>query len=278
MRTVRTATGDVVSCLEVSYLGHPFLYPETSEVGAAIARGWDWDHVLRPIVDGVLPLPNPTICEVGSNIGASVLEMLAVRPRARVTCYEPSDRYRAVLEHNLSAAGFDGSNVSVRDCIVDRNAGTRHIYTDDTSGSIRPGGHLTRTQVADAVRLDDAFVGRAEPLQLLKTDTDGNDLEVLRGAESLLAEDRPVLFVEFCPELIATDPVADLQWLQGLGYKQLVCLDHLGFHVGTTSDAAQATEWSSDLGYCDILAGVEGTEFSARISGLRLNRREEPPG
>ncbi len=277
--TVPVPGGDPVTCREVSYLGHPFLYPETSDVGAAIERGWDWDHILRPIIDVLLPSEQPTICEVGSNIGASVLEILAVRPSARVSCYEPSDRYRAVLERNLAAAGHD--DVTVKAAIVDSAAGTGRIHTDETSGRIHPMSHLTRTQSAPAVRLDDEYADRDEPLQFLKTDTDGNDLEVLRGAERLLREDKPVLFLEFCPSLMRTDPIADLRWLQSLGYTRLVCLDHLGFHVGTTMDPATALAWSVEWTYCDILAAADGTEAASRIADLPLDRRpapvEQPP-
>jgi FkbM family methyltransferase len=259
-----TAQGDAVYCRQLNYLGNPFCYPEASQIGAAISAGVHWDQVLKPIVETLLPQPNPVVVEVGSNIGASILEVLAVRPQARIVCYEPSDRYRAVLEHNLGAAGHN--QVDVRASIVGTEPGTGQIHTDETSGRMGHMAHLTRSQAAPVVRLDDDFAGRTEPVELLKVDTDGYDMEVLRSAEKMLVSDQPVLFIEFCPALMDSDPIADITWLQGLGYANLVCLDNWGNYVGTTDDAAQVVAWSSADSHCDILAVASGSPGARRLA------------
>lgn len=257
-----------VPCHVTQYLGHPFVYPVGSEVGAAVARGWEWDRVLRDIVQILLPEEDPTVCEVGSNIGASVLEILHVKPRARVSCYEPSNRFRAFLIYNLQLAGF--GKVAVRPYLVDRNSGEGFIHHDHTSGSIRTMDHLGIRQEARVVTLDEEFRGREAPLAFLKTDTDGNDLEVLQGGEALLREDHPVVFMEFCPGLMQTDAREGLVWLQAMGYGRFVCLDHLGFLVGVTSDAAKAVEWSVKHSYCDVLTCAAGSEADDLLARLAL--------
>jgi hypothetical protein len=133
--------------------------------------------------------------------------------------------------------------------------------------------HLTRSQAAPVVRLDDELADRTEPVQLLKVDTDGYDIDVLRSAEGILMRDQPVLFVEFCPVLMDTDPIADLTWLQGLGYEKLVCLDNLGHHVGTTDDPAQAAAWAAANTYCDILTVATGSAFESKLADVALPRR-----
>lgn len=261
------ATGQM-PCRVAHYLGRPFVYPAGSDVGAAIAQGWDWDGVLRTIINTLVPDDEPLICEVGSNIGASILEILSVRPRARASCFEPSDRYRAFLEYNLALAGFD--RVRVFPYLVDRQAGTGAVHTDGTSGSIRPMPHLATVQEAKIVTLDEELAGRVGTMRFLKTDTDGNDLEVLRGAEGILREDQPVLFLEFCPALMQTDPVADLMWLQGLGYQRLLCLNHLGYLIGMTSDARQAVDWAKQHTYCDFLTCASGTAADGRLVDIGI--------
>lgn len=270
-----TAHGDAVYCRQLDYLGHPFCYPEASQIGAAISAGVNWDQVLKPIVETLMSQPDPVVVEVGSNIGASILEVLAVRPHARIVCYEPADRYRAVLEHNLASAGHH--EVDVRPSIVGTEPGTGYIHTDETSGRMRHMAHLTRSQAAPVVRLDDELAGWAEPVQLLKVDTDGYDMDVLRSAEKILVRDQPVLFIEFCPALMETDPIADVTWLQGLGYEQLVCLDNWGNYVGTTDDAAQVVAWSSADSHCDILAVAAGSPGASRLAEVTAAIRNFSP-
>lgn len=258
----------IVPCHVAQYLGHPFIYPTGSDVGAAVARGWEWDGVLRAIVETLIPVDDPMVCEVGSNIGASILEILHARPRARVSCYEPANRFRAFLAYNLQLAGY--GRVEVKPYLVDRTHGEGFIHHDDTSGSIRAMDHLGVRQEARVVTLDEEFRDRNSPLDFIKTDTDGNDLEVLRGAEKILREDQPVLFLEFCPGLMRSDAEADLVWLQSLGYERFVCLNHLGFLVGITSDAARTVAWSNEFTYCDLLTCAAGSDADNRLAHLSL--------
>ena len=246
----------------VQYLGHPFLYPTGSQVGDAIGNGWEWDNVLRPILTTLVPDEKPMVCEVGSNIGASLLEILAAKPHARALAFEPADRYRAYLEYNLRLAGF--TDVEVSASLVDSKSGTGFINTDGTSGSIRAMPHLTTVQAAPVTTLDEALRGR-DRLTFLKTDTDGHDMEVLHGAEETLRRDQPVLFLEFCPVLMVTPPGPELVWLQGLGYRRLVCLDNGGRLVGVTTDAEEAAAWSDAYWYCDILTCPAGSAAETRL-------------
>lgn len=249
----------------VQYLGNPFVYPTGSEVGAAIARGWEWDKVLRPLLDRLVPEAEPVVCEVGSNIGASLLEILAAKPRARILSFEPSDRFRAFLEYNLKIAGFTEAKVS--SYLVGRESGSGFIHTDATSGSIREMPHLTSRQPAPITTLDEVL-GDHDPVTFIKTDTDGYDMEVLRGGEEVLRRDRPTLFFEFCPILMASEPAADVAWLQTLDYLCFVCLNNFGYLVGVTCEAKQVVRWAEQHVYCDVLACAEGSTARRRVEGL----------
>lgn len=254
-----------VPCQVVEYLGRPFVFPTGSEVGAAIARGWEWDNVLRALLATLVPDDEPTVCEVGSNIGASLLEVLAAKPRARALSFEPSDCFRAFLKYNLQVAGF--ADVTVLPYLVSREPGRGFIHTDGTSGSIREMPHLTSRQSAQVVTLDEVF-GERQPVSFIKTDTDGHDMEVLRGGEEVLRRDRPVLFFEFCPMLMCSDPAADLAWLQGVDYGRFACLNNFGHLVGVTDDPQQAVQWANEHVYCDVVTCPRGSVADRRVETL----------
>lgn len=247
------------------HLGKPFVFPTGSQVGDAIAGGWEWDRVLRDLLEKLVADEEPVVLEVGSNIGASLMEILAAKPRARVHPFEPSDRYRAFLEYNLQLAGFGHVKVSPR--LVSRQAGSGFVHTDGTSGSIRPMPHLIIRQEAEITTLDASCSGLGR-ISFIKTDTDGNDFEVLAGAEQILRRDAPPLFMEFCPQLILTDPLQDLAWLQSLGYRRLVGLSPTGGLVGVTTEPARLVEWAGVHGYIDVVTCADNTPAGRSLDGL----------
>jgi hypothetical protein len=79
--------------------------------------------------------------------------------------------------------------------------------------------------------LDDlAATEKAEPgeVRLVKCDTDGFDVRILRGARGLLATG-PVLFFEYDPDTCADDDgLSFFEWLGEVGYERLLLWDNLG--------------------------------------------------
>lgn len=260
---------------ETLYLGHPFVYPYNSDIGNIIAGGHQRDTILRKVVSELLPKKEPVICEVGSNIGDTLLQILAEKPCARVVAFEPSARFRPFLERNLDLAGFD--QVEVSPLLVGREPGSMRLYEYNTTASAvtthvdgyeRHGKPLT-----EMTTLDEVFRDRG-PVDFIKVDTDGFDFEVLRGAKAILKRDRPVLHFEFAPyclvELAPSEPIEGLTWLQSVGYRRFFCLNPMGELVGVTDDPEQATAWAEANTYCDVLACREGSASEARLESIEF--------
>ena len=65
--------------------------------------------------------------------------------------------------------------------------------------------------------------------KILKIDTDGFDLKILRGADNFLSEAKPVLFFEYSPFLLSQqqeDGLSIFPYLQSKGYKNLLIYDY----------------------------------------------------
>jgi FkbM family methyltransferase len=269
LRRVRDQFG-LVPISETTCLGHRFVYPSDSLIGRQIASGGEWDSVLRPIISTLLPQDSPSICEVGSNIGASTLQLLAVKPNARVFAFEPSSRFCPILRRNLHLAGFDG--VVIYPVLLGRHAGIITLYNNATTASAAieeyDGHELRRVQRVRMSTLDSVF-SSSERVDFIKIDTDGFEFEVLHGAERLIRRDGPVLFFEYASRLLKS-PITDLTWLQQLGYQGLTCWSPRGTLVGITGDPGEAAAWSSDNSYVDILTCVSGSPSEARLAQLQL--------
>jgi FkbM family methyltransferase len=216
------------------------------------------------------------ICDVGSNIGASLLQMLTARPRARAVAVEPSDRFRPLLRRNLELAGV--RQVDILPVILGATAGQTWLYNNTTTASaVRAvyDGHEPRgRQQTRMTTLDEVWRDRAR-MDFLKIDTDGMDFAVLHGAEDILRRQRPVLFFELEAHLLK-QPIEDLAWLHGLGYRRLICFKPGGELIGTTTDPTEAVHWASTSGYCDMLALADDPANDTRIAGLLARLRAQP--
>lgn len=254
----------------IDYLGNPFEYPEDNLIGRFLEDGRGWDSFLRVALPILVEEDEPVICEDGSNIGASLMQMLAAKPKGRFYAFEPSLRFRPYLLRNVHLAGAEG-RVEVRPWFLGTRRGRGILYVSASSAS-GVGADLDPqkrrgTQTVSVRTLDSELGG--ERVNFLKVDTDGYEFEVLRGAEGILKQCRPAMHFEFATYLIP-QPLSGLRWLGGLGYRRFIALTALGGFIGATTDPEQVVEWAEGTkhGYCDIITAAEGTTAEGNLAEL----------
>jgi FkbM family methyltransferase len=257
----------VVPWRTTMYLGHPFRYPVESLIGRQIAAGGEWDANLAELAEAVLPMEVPVICEVGSNIGASLLQLKRVRPQAQILAFEPSDRFRPFLEKNIALAGL--TDVTVSAGLLGADIGTVSLFNNVASASAArprdPEQLVPRREQKVAITTLDAALPPGVSVDLIKVDTDGFDFEVLRGAQATIARDSPVIYVEYYPDLLDR-PEEDLAWLQSMGYETFFCFDPSGTFSSTTTDIAKVTRRARLFDYYDILVCPHGSPLEAPLA------------
>lgn len=136
-----------------------------------------------------------TIFDVGANVGKTALFFSDRYPNAEIYCFEPVSATFAQLQHNLSGR-------SALHCLK--------IGLGSVPGEAQISGHAdpamfslaqnastgASSEIVEITTIDD-FCGRRGigKLQYLKIDTEGLDLEVLKGAARMLSA-REIDFVE----------------------------------------------------------------------------------
>lgn len=139
----------------------------------------------------------PIVLDVGANTGQSVVLFRQWLPECQIHCFEPGESAYQQLERNT--AGF--SDLHLNRVGVGATAGVRRLLENehsDMSSFLQSGdqgwGTITREYDVPLITLDDYCsemgIGRVD---LLKSDTQGYELEVLKGAEGLLRDGRVVL-------------------------------------------------------------------------------------
>lgn len=169
-----------------------------------------------------------TIVDVGAHHGQFALLALELFPRSRIFCVEPLpdalDRLRATVE--------PAGRVTVLAAAAAAKAGRRelHVSRKTDSSSLLPilksyvdafpGTEEARTLEVEAKTLDSLVAERIQRPCLLKVDTQGGELEVLAGAEAVLAQVDVVYvecsFVEFYRGQALADEVIEAFLRRGL--------------------------------------------------------------
>lgn len=137
---------------------------------------------------------DPTVLDVGANVGQTIELFRESFPAAHIHSFEPSPRtYRQLEGRHRSTP-----DVKLWNCGVGAADGKLPFHENtvsDMSSFLAPGseawGQVEGTTEVDVVTLD-GFCARngIETIDVLKSDTQGYELEVIKGAERLLEERR----------------------------------------------------------------------------------------
>lgn len=139
-----------------------------------------------------------TVLDIGANVGAHTIPFAhAVGPTGRVVAFEPQRQLAYMLSGTVALCGT--WQVKVQQCALGKDDGSVHIPPLDYSGqnnfgALEVGKH---TEGEHVVRLPlDVMATDCDRVDFIKIDVEGMELDVLLGAEQIIATHRPVLAIE----------------------------------------------------------------------------------
>ncbi|MBF0561737.1 MAG: FkbM family methyltransferase [Alphaproteobacteria bacterium] len=137
------------------------------------------------------------IVDIGANIGDTAASLVSV-PGVSVVSIEGDERYFQLLSANtrnwknvLAIRAFVAQHSGVVEGQLHRVAGTAGLRSDGQTASIH-GENLE--DILDRVDVHDA-------IDIIKIDTDGYDINIIRGALDMIARKKPVIFFEYDQDL-----------------------------------------------------------------------------
>ncbi|MDR1741412.1 MAG: FkbM family methyltransferase [Synergistaceae bacterium] len=171
---------------------------------------------------------NPVLLDVGANTGSFSL-LPCVVPGLSVVAFEPQRRCWEILNSNIRLNGIEKSVRALRLALSDRSGSTQIKTPRDAlaSGLATLGEKPLRfsdwvVEDVPVSTLDAEVDGLAlERVDLIKIDTEGHELFVLRGAKETLRRFRPLVVAEVWPVNTAQngyDSDMILSYMSSLGY------------------------------------------------------------
>lgn len=176
------------------------------------------DHLARYLLPRVVS-PGGVFVDVGAHLGSVFAEVSAVRPDVRCHAVEAVPTKAAALRARFPT-------VRVHACAVADEEGELPFYVDlEAPGysALRRPRHAAPGAVREVrvpVRRLDAVVPDRD-VDAIKIDTEGAELDVLRGATEILEASGPTLFFESAPTAVDRAP-ALWHLLEARGYEVFV--------------------------------------------------------
>ena len=204
-------------------------------IADSIAHSLGYDIVRRrdlgndPFRDikSLLTTPSPLIFDIGANKGQTTTRFKRVLPACNVHAFEPSPTTFAELQNNVS----DKPGVQLWNCALGSSP-SRLTFLENSRprmSSFLPlsrmgGGVIERETEVDVDTVDNfAKQHSIEFIDILKSDTQGYDLEVLKGANDMLENNRigmiyfEIIFSDMYKNLPRFDEI--YAYLTDRGYK-----------------------------------------------------------
>lgn len=205
-----------------------FLYvdPQDEHVSAVLIAFGAWEVDVQKAVRRLVR-PGMRIVEVGANLGYYTMDMADLAgPTGHVTALEANPRLAAMVRRSAQFNGFLDRVSIIQKAASDRTGFLPFVISRTNSGGgyVDPWNDLSayddgeRLDV-EAVRLDELDLGRVD---LIRTDAEGSEPAILRGAEGLLRANPDIqLCIEWDTiQMGSRGPVAYLaNWLSSLGFR-----------------------------------------------------------
>ncbi|MBF0153157.1 MAG: FkbM family methyltransferase [Magnetococcales bacterium] len=166
------------------------------------------------------------VVDIGTHFGyVGLLASRLVGPGGKVDCFEPNPLSLEMARKNLRGI----PHVDIHEKAVSDRPGQVFLamsrsINDSSLCKISAAGEQTGNRAVEATTLDRMFSTRSRPVDFLKCDAEGSELNILKGADAVLKRaDRPMLVLE-----------GDMPSAQGeLSSRTMELLDHLkgyGYH------------------------------------------------
>jgi FkbM family methyltransferase len=168
------------------------------------------------------------VVDVGANVGdtAALAAAKIGAENIRLICLEADDQYLPFLKENTK--NIDAEIICA---IIGSSSKEEHVALQRSEGGT--GAIIASSQTTTVQALDDILMDQAP--DLIKIDTDGYDIQVLRGAARCLQNIGPHLFLEYSPYHIRVhgreEPTNMFSFLRNIGYSATIIYDNAGYPI-----------------------------------------------
>jgi FkbM family methyltransferase len=216
--------------INYSIKGHQLKLPLSHALPSVLQYYPDYANNLARVAScAYAKYPDLKVIDIGANIGDSVF-IIRNKVSCPILCIEGDPAFFKILQTNTAESKdvvikqvFVGDNDAITNKELVIVSGTAH-FTDSSNTS-------TEFKKLSSILQEDSQFSQAK---LLKIDTDGFDLAIIRGSVDFITSAKPILFFEYDPFFLKNqkeDGISIFPLLQALGYHSIIIYDNFGRYL-----------------------------------------------
>lgn len=173
--------------------------------------------------------PDLKVIDIGANIGDSVF-IIRDQVSCPILCIEGDPAFFKILQNNIKGC----KNVVSKQVFIgddDTTSDKKLVIVSGTAHFINSNNTKTEFKKLSSILKNES---QFEQSKLLKIDTDGFDLAIIRGSADFIQAVKPVLFFEYDPFFFKNqqeDGISIFSLLQSWGYCSVAIYDNFGRYL-----------------------------------------------
>jgi FkbM family methyltransferase len=200
------------------------LFPKDNAITSSIIEGWQYEqYMFEFLYKNLIDTNGKDIIDVGGNNGNFAIDFAhMVGDNGKVHSFEPQRLIYYQLCGNVFMNGLDNvycHNIAIGSCVDSVYIETPNYFE---KGYVNFGNVKVGNNGDSVMQLPlDAFENDFKDVVFIKIDVQGSELNVIRGAENVIAKHRPYLFVEFEEDLLQEAGTSEKELqerIESLGY------------------------------------------------------------
>lgn len=200
------------------------LFPNDNAVSSSIINGWQYEPYMFEFLNkNLIETNGKDIIDIGANNGSFAIDFAhLVGDNGKVHSYEPQRLIYYQLCGNVFMNGLNNvycHNLAIGDCVDKVYMETPNYFE---KGAVNF-GNVKVGKTGDLVIQTplDSLENEYKDVVFIKIDVQGYELNVIKGAEKVIAKHRPYLFVEFEEDLLQEAGTSEKELqekIESLGY------------------------------------------------------------
>lgn len=199
----------------------------------------------KSIVADLQASKGKVLLDIGANLGLIITYVLQQVPDAHVYAFEPGKKQADLLEKTLRRNTHLSSVILDRRALSDSNGTAKFFvhpsrdYAKDGLRDTKRGEPATSVSV-ETVTLDAWWEQQGRPhVDVIKMDTEGAELMIIRGATKVLAAVQPTIYLEIAPSNLRAYPYGVKDIIEHLG--------SIGYHLSSINGRRLTKENADEL-------------------------------